>query len=572
MVAQGFLAGAVAKAIGAFCELDESLVESRLLNKSRISLKDLRLKPQVIRQTDDCTVELHGKIESAVFQWKWSSKGLLKKCTFTLSGLRISLKPVSGIPYQNNDKSSNREKESEEINLNEGKKGKKKWKDRILLKILDQLSVKIKDVQIIIEAPRNAMEVNMPWKRQLMVFGKELELESLGRIYPKPFLNGKTFRRKNAAFAPLLQQLKIGSLSSKVIIVHKDGNAELLPLIHPFQYHARVKRVDGKRFTSFSMGLEVEGMKLSSIQSLPFPSLVQSGSLGAYESIMTGAERVEVYADEDEIETSLCNFQTLNMAQSVSWEFSNTNNSIESRDDTVEVENNDDREPTEELFFVLQNEQIMCLFSVLSMLAGEKNENKKSDDNDVLGSTNILMRPGSLVKLSKISPENFGKSSRAIVKASKFDLSFPAIHLELPNGASLTASDCNLKLRLDNSLFQIVGTGEVFLDNERALPVDTTWTVDMKKKEVTLKTSSDIITPRQHWDWNFHHDEEQTKTPIEVEFKKVRQIGAGFAQLLQTRKSVQRKSSSISPPGNNGIAPSSHPWSVKIEGNSRLVF
>lgn len=567
MVAQGFFAGAVAKAIGAFCELDESLVESRLLNKSRISLKDLRLKPQVIKQNDDFTVELHGKIKSAVFQWKWSSKGLLKKCTFTLSGLRVTLKPVSGIPYQNNEKSSNREKESEE-----GKKGKKNWKDKILLKILDQLYVKIEDVQIIVEAPRNAMEENMPWKRQLMVFGKDLELESLGRIYPKPFLNGRAFRRKNAAFAPLLQQLKIGSLSSKVIIIHKDGNAELLPLIHPFQYHARVKRVDGKRFASFSMGLEVEGMKLSSIQSLPFPSLVQSGSLGAYESIMTGAERVEVYADEDEIETSLCNFQTLNMAQSVSWEFSNTYNNIESRDDTVEVENNEDREPTDELFFVLQNDQIMCLFSVLSMLSGEKNENKESEDNDVRGSTNVLMRPGSLVKLSKISPANFSKSSRAIVKASKFDLPFPAIHLELPNGASLTASDCNLKLRLDNSLFQIVGTGEVFLDNECALPVDTTWTVDMKKKEIILKTSSDTLTPHHNWDWNFHHDEEQTQTPIEVEFKKVRQIGAGFAQLLQTRKLVQRKSSSTSLSDNYGAAPSSHRWSVMIEGNSRLVF
>jgi hypothetical protein len=562
VVSRGFLASAVARALGTFCELDESLVESRLLNKARITLKDLRLKPKVIRQTNDYTVELHGRIKSAVFKWRWAGSGLLKKCTFTLSGLRITLKPVSGSTQDSQQDVKEKSTESDEFEFeNEEKKGSKNWKEKFVKNVLDQLTIKVEDIEIVAEAPRNPKEVNMPWKRQLVLSGKDIELESLGRVYPHKFLKGRALKR-NKVTAPLLQDLRIGSLSARIVIVNKEGNAKVLPLIHPFQYYARVRRVHGARFGSFHTGLEVVGQEEMSPVSFSHLSFKQTGSVGAYESISTGGERVEVYADDREIETSLCNFQTMNETQSVSWDFSPQAGSFTESRDEMEVGENRKPLPTDELYMILGDEQLTSLFSVISMLTDPVDPETIEQPVNPRTKKNAYMRPGALGKLSKAAPMNFVRSSRSIVKASTFELPFPILHVELPNDVSLLAEDCCIKARTDDSLAKIFGTGAVSVDHTTLLEEGTTWSIDLIKKEISLEPKTETPTPQ--YSWAFNHEVNEDKSSLEVAFSQIKKLGTGIGEIIEKKINSQRTPSPV--------RPSAPTWSLKLKGTSCLQF
>jgi len=101
----GFVARKLTEALSSFLEVDESMVESRLLNpkKSRIALKNVRLKPRIIMEDHDCAIEISGCIDNVVFSWKWNyfknSKtytGIIKKSALILKGAKIVIKPISG--------------------------------------------------------------------------------------------------------------------------------------------------------------------------------------------------------------------------------------------------------------------------------------------------------------------------------------------------------------------------------------------------------------------------------------------------------------------------------------------
>ncbi len=591
VVSQGFLAGAVAKALGTFCELDESLVESRLLNKSRITLKDVRLRPKTLRQTNNYNVELHGRIKSGVFKWKWSGKGLLRKCTFTLSGLRITLKPQSS--ESGDIKKSEKKKKDMAVGSpvsvmssedSETKKGKKNWKKKLIDNVIEQLTVKIEDVQVVLEAPRNSKEEDMPWSRQIIIYGKDLELEPLGRLYhSKKFLQGRTFK-KSKQNAPLLQDLRVGSLSAKVVVIRQNGAAEMLPLIHPFQYSAKAKRVHGRRFASLTNGLEVIGQKISSLEPpLIRPSFTQSGSLGggggAYESIRTGGDRVEIYADEQEVETSLCQFSSLNNSQSVSWEFSQCSSFQDARDE-IEVGNSQDElEVADEVYIVLGDEQLTSLFSVMTLFTDKKDKGGNQKEPRPLSRTSYLKKtyykPGGLDKITRVAPMTFAKSSRSIIKASHFDLPFPMVQIDLPNNNTLYAEECNIKFRADDSLAKIFGTGNVSINNETLLEGGGTWTVDIRRKEIRIEPPKESA-PSQ-WEWNFNDgdghdddDDEAAGSQLTARFDRIRKLSGGIAQILQKKRSIQAKKtpSLVSIPD----ASESNKWSLKLVGNSCLQF
>eukprot|EP00979_Chaetoceros_neogracilis_P007196 scaffold1521_cov271-Chaetoceros_neogracile.AAC.4 len=74
----GFVARKLTEALSSFLEVDESMVESRLLNpkKSRIALNNVRLKPRIIEEDHDCAIEISGCIDNV--------------------GAKIVIKPISG--------------------------------------------------------------------------------------------------------------------------------------------------------------------------------------------------------------------------------------------------------------------------------------------------------------------------------------------------------------------------------------------------------------------------------------------------------------------------------------------
>jgi len=70
----GFVARKLTEALSSFLEVDESTVESRLLNPkhSRIALNNVRLKPRIIKEDHDCAIETSGCIDNVVLSWKWN--------------------------------------------------------------------------------------------------------------------------------------------------------------------------------------------------------------------------------------------------------------------------------------------------------------------------------------------------------------------------------------------------------------------------------------------------------------------------------------------------------------------
>lgn len=572
MVAQGLLAGAIAKALGSFFEINESMVESKLLHKKKITLTNLRLKPRVIRRSENYTIELHGKIKQGVFKWKWSGKGLLKGCTFILEGLRVTLKQGSSESEMNFDEvtriNSEKKKKSNKGGFKEtGEDVKEGWKAKLVNNIIDQLKVKVEDFELVIEVPRNPLEEGIPWKRQIRVSGRNIELESLGRIYPKNMFRNRRVKRRDNTSAPLLQELSIESLSADVIVVDTQGNAQAYPLLHPFQYVARGKRFFGKRFSDFTSGLEVEGLDIlhsERISRQSYQSLKYTGSLGAYESIKMGAENVGVYVDGEEIETSLCNEQLLNMSHSVSWEFDGSSSVPESRDE-VEVENDDRVEASPEVYLVLGEEQLLALFGIVSLFTDQKIICDEEGDG-FNGFRNSYMGPGGLKQLTKISPMNFGQSSRTVNKASKFDLPLPCVQVLLPNNASVRAEKCKIELKTDNSLAKFFGSGSVTIDGQPCLKEGILWVLDLKRKEIVVDPKG--VSPTGHqWEWMFHHDEKESESPLEVSFDHIRLVGSGFAKILEARKSAQKHTSKP-----QQIQQHYSKWSINIKGQSKLSF
>ncbi len=569
MVAQGLLAGAIAGALGSFCDINEAMVESKLLDKKKITLTNVRLKPRVIRRSENYTLELHGKIKQGVFKWKWTGKGLLKGCSFTMAGLRVTIKPGtpgSGLDQNKKQqgpttrkKSKKKKKKSDNGSTEENKEGRKGWKAKIINNIIDQLKVTVEDFELVVEAPRNSEEEDIPWKRQIRITGKNIELESLGRIYPKSLFRNSRINKKNYDSAPLLQDLSIGSVSADVIVVDTTGNAQAFPLLHPFQYLARAKRFFGKRFSGFTSGLEVQGLEMLPSEQILLPSLHYSGSFGEYESIVMGSGNVGVYVDEQEIETSLCNEQLLNMSHSVSWEFGTSSGLLESRDE-MEVQNDDRMEASSEIYIVLGNEQLTAFFGILSMFTDKsKPAPSQNDVKDEYSSQYV--GPGGLKQLTKIAPMNFGRKTRSINKASKYDLPIPSVQLILPNGTSVRAGKCKFELRTDDSLAKLFGSGCVFVNDEEFLNEGSGWSVDLKSREITVDPKG--ISQVAQWDWGFNNDEDEAHKPIEVSFDHIRCIGAGVAKVLEKRRALQRRVPSRK--SNSG-------WSIKVNGKSQLTF
>ncbi len=578
MVAQGLLASAIAGALGSFFDINESMVESKLLNKKKITLTNLRLKPRVVRRSESYVIELHGKIKQGLFQWKWSGKGLLKGCTFTLEGLRVTLKPGSPDSELSRDndvelekqRSSNQKKKRSpmkgSMKKEEGEGGREGWKAKLVNNIVEQLKVTVEDFELVIEAPRNSQEEEIPWRRQVRITGRNIELESLGRLYPKGMFRNARVTKRNYVTTPLLQDLSIGSLAADVVTVDTNGNAQAYPLLHPFQYLARAKRMFGKRFSGFASGLEVEGLEILNSQQFIRPTLKESGSYGAYESIRCGAENVGVYVDEYEIETSLCSNQLLNMSHSVSWDFDAASSVIESRDE-VDVEGGNRLQASSEFYLVLGYEQLKGLFGIISLFA-DKPDPLDTQNNENGNYRDSYVGPGGLKQLNKISPMNFGKSTRYVNKASKFDLPLTSLHVILPNNTSVHAEKCKLELRTDDSLARIVGAGIVSIDNEECLNEGTSWTVDIHKKEISFDPKG--ISHSIQWDWGFHHEESEPTKPISVNFDHIRRVGAGIAAVLEEKRAMQKELSQSD--RNYHSSPCTKRWSINIKGESILTF
>lgn len=562
----GFIARKLAAALGSFCEIDESVIRSRLLNpkKSKISLKDLRLKPFPIKEDCDQAILITGHIEEAIFRWKWNLKGKFKKSSLLIKGVKIRLQPISAqevaemharerLSASSFDSTKSLNDISPEKDL---EKAPEKKTSKFVKDIIDQLLLNIEDLEVHLELPTAPGEPLTNSKKTVVINGKYIELESMGALNTANFQHKARTRKrkkdlkKNNRENPLLQHLRIGSLSAHVIDIDGiDGSRMVLPFIDPIQYTIVVKRFHGERFGGFGEGLDVKGEVLpvaGRTSVVPIESFSEDERDDPDSSLMSSGGEVEIYADDEEVETRL------SLVISNSWDEDKAYSylSCESRDlDDIDPPINDG------VKLHLGSVQTVALFSIIKLFAIKPNT-LESEEKEKSRQLSSLIGPGSLGMMR--TSKDFFRSSKDLNKSSVYNLPFDKIQVVLPNRAIVVARECAFQLQADGTKCIIEGSGGVHVDGTEVLIPGSSWTVDIIEEDILLQ-------PREIPIQSFMSDR---KLNFEVGLSSITSLAVGIGELVKLKKMVMARSPS-SP--NVGNARQSN-WSLKLNGTTDIKF
>ncbi len=557
----GFIARKLAEALGSFCEIDESMVRSRLLNpkKSKISLKDVRLKPRVIRQGTDQALEMNGSIDEVLFRWKWNvMKGSIKKSTLFVKGAKITIKPISvmdaAVMHAMERISSNTSLDSTSI----GDNGSEKKQSKFVKNILDHFMLHVEDLELHLDLPVVSTDPFTSSEQTLVVYGNHIELESLGKLKTGRLKKNKGFRKRskeNNRSDPLMQQLRIGSISAKLINTDRERRKTVLPMIDPFRYSARIKRFHGERFAPFSEGVELDGEVLPIADRTSIVPIFSSFSeedrddsnmLLTKELLKKSSGEIEIYADDEGIET------TLNQVISNSWDEDMLFQTDEARD-IGDAEEEEVPIVYNGINLYLGSLQTIALFKTISMFSVET---KADESDDELEFEQNLMRPGALVTAF---PKAMNRSSRNLDKTSTYNFPLRNIQVVLPNRAIVVAQECALKIRADGTKCILEGIGGVLVDGEEILDYQSFWSVNISNKYILLQPK-DIMTLKSAFATDV------PKTNFDLGLKHITRLSGGISEILRLRRLISKPSSS------EGGVRSPSGWSLKVNGTTNIKF
>ncbi len=627
----GFLARIVAGALGSFCEVDETMISSRLINKSRISLENLRLIPRVIQETDDHIMETTGTVDSVTFKWKWNiarrrksnseTKGYMKKSTLVMKGVNIKLRPKAKENSRNNenvqsasprsDKSASRDDSLLSISADSictafaeeqaaARQEQKGFRKKFVKNILDQLTLLVEDVNITIEPKAKPGDEVTAAKKEVKIHCQSLGLESLGRLSTGKLLKGKLKRKERKKLKlknkdlPLMQQLNVNSISARVIYINEHDVKKVVPMISPFSYSAKVKRFHGERFSSLGKGVEVIGQEVTSTSD-PL-KIALSATLSNDEALDLSEGRddeygsgtfsfdlrdIEICAEEDgEIETSLCynNFSdsvdsTLSGTYSDSDKMYSFGNNIE--------EGLIDPGIGPGIHVHLGKYQTVALFGIINMFTNEKPDNLEAKELEHMRRTminSVARKPGGLKALAAMAPNTFAKSSMALNKSSSYHLPFNNLYVTLPNDTVISASDCCMDMRTDGSKSLIEVNGGVTVNGNDLLLKDGLLSVDLNKHLITIEREPEQLHSPQplllsNMSQQLHaYSNEEGGTAFNFDLSEIKDLSVGLGQLMswRTKLNGRSKKGRLRPSSSGSSLPPN--WSLKVAGSTTLNF
>jgi hypothetical protein len=523
----GFVARTLAKAVSSFLEVNESMIESRLLNPkySCIAFNDVRLKPRTVHTDRDRSVEITGSIESAVFTWKWNYfkgsktyKGIMKKTSLVIKGANIIIL----------EKESNTSMpQSIEIAKDEKVDAEKK-QPKFLRNVIEQFSLNIEDITVHIKLPSTDQCPSTSSRKSIIFQGNDLELKPLGLLKTEK-LKKRSFLKKKER-NPLLQDLTIGSMLAKVVQVDEEEKKDVtFPLIDPFQYSAKIKRFFGDRFSGLMTGLEVTGQETQdySISSLDSPT-----------SVASFFSEIEIYSNNDEIETALhesVQIHGLNQTEAACL----ICNEGQIRMHCGEI-------------------QTTAIFSAIKMFSSNDNQGVERFSDKRQQFLTSVVKPGGLAEISTMSPTNFVHSTRELNKSSIFHLPFPYIQVFLPNDSFITTQRGVLKMRTDGSRYMFEADGGVRINDQKLLQPGSPMNVDFVRKEITLMPQK-IIPDSQG----------EKATNFEVNLKDIQLLGSGLGSLIRLKRMVDGRPSA---PSNHDVYTKNSRWSIRVLGSTEIML
>ena len=588
----GFVAHKLSEALSNFLEVDSSLVESRLLNptKSKIILYNVKVKPRLIQQDSATPIEISGVIEKVQFKWKWNYfnssktyKGIMKKTVLTIKGAKIFMKPVDrshpGLLTRLQDASMS------SINSSLKEQEEERKQPKLIRHIIEQFSLHIDDIEIHIELPSiSSKDPNET--RTLVVVGQGMELDPIG--YKKT--SKSRFKRKKHQDIPKkksqVQELKIASLSAKVL-VEKNGMTKEHVFIKPFRYTATAKRFHGARFSGFDTGLEVLGHDVTkSLDRLSEVHLGVSSSYDDYDWKNTShetsstqpssspslADEIEVYAIDDEIETTLNQNMSLSVDISMEEGYSHSP-SIKS-----------EMEPNDRIFMIFGEEQCLGLFGVIELFTGQSVDAEDAIEVGDIQRREFLtsvVRHDGLDKLQDLAPRTYMKAERHLNKSSIYQFPFPYIHAVLPNNAKVVARDCCFNLRTDGSMNFFEGDGGVLLNDEMLMEDGASFTVDLNHKDIILRPQKNynIVAsssgPHSMARKRLMSSNSTLKpSDFEVNLDAIKTIGEGAGEILTHRQTIVGDTQHLQPSDSfhSTSTEEAVEWSLKVQGTTEIKF
>lgn len=534
----GFVARKLSEALSTFLEVDESLVQSRLLNptKSKITLRDIKVKPRIIHENTDKPLELSGNIEKVQFKWKWNYfntsktyKGIMKKTTLIIKGAKIHLKPMSESTSADISISS----ESTGFQMDDGSKKQPK----LVRHIIEQFSIHIDDIEIHIELPSKA-SMKKDISTTFVIRAVGLELDPVG--YYKKMRKKNIMKRKQDSSR--VQELRVASLSARILEMDRNDKVTSHWFVEPFQYSAIAKRFHGERFSGFDTGLEVIGHDVTkSREQLPIVPI--SRSVGEAFSTEEGDDNsiidspspdVKVHIGSEEVETTLCR----EMQQPADQVWNDAN--IKSNDRIRLV------------FRDVQSRALLSIIKLLTTIDDEEGKEKAETLNE-----NTHSSPSALLSspLAVMSPY-FKKQGVNI--SSVFHFPMPYLEVILPNSAKVVTRDCVFNYRTDGSLNLFESKGGVSINGKRFIDDGSSLAID--------STRSDIIMQPQPYKHEYDRKSGLSDFLFDMNsiglMKEAAEMLSDLVSLVEEPQMSKVKSSGVK----------KEKWSVKIQGTTEIIM
>jgi len=544
----GFVARKLSEALSSFLEIDESLVQSRLLNptKSKITLKNIKVKPRIIHENSNEPIELSGNIEKVQFKWQWNYfntsktyKGLMKKTALIIEGAKLQLSPVS------ESTSADHSISSENTVLEKDEELPDKKQPKLIRHIIEQFSIQIEDIEVHIKVPSNNYQKpkETPGRFLLNPFSSEametsttfvvravgLELDPVG--YYKKMKKKKLLKLKQDKSQ--VQEIRVGALSARVLEENWKGKVTSHWIIEPFQYSAIARRFHGERFSDFGTGLEVIGNDVKNLRRelsfIPLSSSLQgSFSVEETEDNSLVTEEIEVRMETEEIETLL--FQDMRQLALADKLGNNTN-----------VKSND------QIRMRFMDVQSRALFAVVKFLTAiNKEESKVKATNEETPST-LLSSP-----LSVMSPY-FKKQE--VNNSSTFHFPIPHLEAVLPNDAIVVARDCVFNFRTDGSTSLFESNGGISINGKRLLEGGSSLSVDLTENDIILRPQ-----PHKH-----DLDKKAGLSDFMLDMNSIGLMKEGVERLAHSLKSTKEVETLKVKGSTVGEG-----WSLKVQGTAEI--
>ncbi len=520
-----FFAKKIASKLGQYLIVDEGQIHSNLMHNAKISLHDVQLKPQTIK---DMFV-IRGSITFIEFKWTWVKSNKIFQASITNAILTI--KGVKIHVDLNMDQNTKESQQEENTGTGTHSNTQEGWTKSILKDILNILRFRLDDISVIFHIPISSEPSRV---QDISICCDVVDLTSLGRktkngkheteavkILSKSMLYRRKPKQKKrgSALSPILQHIFVqrfqifmssstSSLEEAISNTDFESRTEIncqvedystaidtdtIPLMDPFSYGAKILRFRGERFDGgIHQGVIFEGdpTLLENLQQLVDLNLLQSDELELNTVKKDGVNLSSKSENTISSRTLITDFDlsqacssTLDESVEVLLMTLSPSPSREDCEEAVNLKSTDSGGSHFSLHFGPDQAKLFDCFKNLHQLL-PKEKDHKSPIVKKKKITRFLSRKSLMNEMKQDSKVS---NRRHINQFSRISIPLSSFIVQLPNNCVLKLKSPTGKYNFDGTKMTVSGSNGIFLNDEHFIGEDTDWIVDFITRELKIK-------------------------------------------------------------------------------------